>query len=111
MLGERGDQRLEAGRSPSACKMLFRVQPIVGASRAEATVKQVEHSALVPLEGGLAILCGHFDLLTLPLNKAMAHRTEPKLQRMQTRYRSMTRKLLTLRQGAQNHGQRSACPR
>jgi hypothetical protein len=34
VLGERGEQRLEAGRSPAACKMLFRLQPIVGASRA-----------------------------------------------------------------------------
>jgi hypothetical protein len=83
--------------------MLFRVQPTVGASRAEATDKQAEHNALVPLDGGLAILSGRldFDLLTLPLNKVMAHRTEPKLQRMQTRYRSMTGELLTLRQGAQ----------
>jgi alkanesulfonate monooxygenase SsuD/methylene tetrahydromethanopterin reductase-like flavin-dependent oxidoreductase (luciferase family) len=62
---------VEAGRSPAACKMLFRLQPIVGASRAEATDKQAEHNALVPLEGGLAILSGHldFDQLTLPLNK------------------------------------------
>ena len=62
---------VEAGRSPAACKMLFRVQPIVGTSRAEATDKQAEHKALVPLEGGLAILSGRldFDQLTLPLNK------------------------------------------
>jgi hypothetical protein len=48
--------------------------------------------------------------LTLPLNKVMAHRTEPKLQRMQTRYRSMIGELLTLRQGAQNHGQTVGLP-
>jgi alkanesulfonate monooxygenase SsuD/methylene tetrahydromethanopterin reductase-like flavin-dependent oxidoreductase (luciferase family) len=62
---------VEAGRSPAACKMLFRVQPIVGTSRAEATDKQAEHKALVPLEGGLAILSSRldFDQLTLPLNK------------------------------------------
>ena len=86
---------VEAGpAAASACKMLFGVQPIIGASRAEAEDKQAEHNALVPLEGGLAILSGHldFDLSTLPLDTIMAHRTEPKLQRMQTRYRSMTRR-------------------
>ena len=80
---------VEAGRPAEACKMLFGVQPIVAASRAEAEDRQAEHNGLVPLEGGLAILSGHldFDLSTLPLDTIMAHRTEPKLQRMQTRYR------------------------
>ena len=92
--------------------MLFGVQPIVGSSRAEAADKQAEHNALVPLEGGLAILSGHldFDLATLPLDTIMAHRTEAKLQRMQTRYRSMTGELLTLRQVAQNHGRAVGLP-
>ena len=42
--------------------------------------KQAEHNALVPLEGGLAILSGHldFDLSTLPLDTIMAasHRAQ-----------------------------------
>ena len=103
---------VEAGRPADACKMLFGVQPIIGASRAEAEDKQAEHNALVPLEGGLAILSGHldFDLSTLPLDTIMAHRTEPKLQRMQTRYRTATGELLTLRQVAQNHGQSVGLP-
>src|SRR4029450_4510559 len=103
---------VEAGRPASACKMLFGVQPIIGASRAEAEDKQAEHNSLVPLEGGLAILSGHldFDLATLPLDTIMAHRSEPKLQRMQTRYRTMTGELLTLRQVAQNHGQAVGLP-
>ena len=85
---------VDAGRPAEACKMLFGVQPIIGASRAEAEDKQAEHNALVPLEGGLAILSGHldFDLSTLPLDTIMAHRTEPKLQRMQTRYRTHDRR-------------------
>jgi FMN-dependent oxidoreductase (nitrilotriacetate monooxygenase family) len=103
---------VEAGRPPGACKMLFGMQPIVGRSRAEAEDKQAEHNGLVPLEGGLAILSGHldFDLSTLPLDTIMAHRTEPKLQRMQTRYRTMTGELLTLREVAQNHGQSVGLP-
>jgi alkanesulfonate monooxygenase SsuD/methylene tetrahydromethanopterin reductase-like flavin-dependent oxidoreductase (luciferase family) len=40
----------------------------------------------------------------------MAHRTEAKLQRMQTRYRSMTGELLTLEQVARNHGQAVGLP-
>ena len=103
---------IEADRPASACKLLFGVQPIIGSSRTEALDKQAEHNALVPLEGGLAILSGHldFDLSTLPLDTVMAHRTEPKLQRMQTRYRTMTGDLLTLRQVAQNHGQSVGLP-
>ena len=102
----------EAGRELAACRILFGVQPIIGASRAEAEDRQAEHNALVPLEGGLAILSGHldFDLSQLPLDTIMAHRTEPKLQRMQTRYRTMTGELLTLRQVAQNHGQSVGLP-
>ncbi|MBS0550304.1 MAG: LLM class flavin-dependent oxidoreductase [Proteobacteria bacterium] len=103
---------VNAGRPPEACKVLCGMQPIVGRSRAEAEDLQAEHNALVPLEGGLAILSGHldFDLSTLPLDTIMAHRTEPKLQRMQTRYRSLTGELLTLRQVAQNHGQSVGLP-
>ena len=103
---------VEAGRRPEAVKLLFGVQPIVGQSRAEAEDKQAGHNALVPLEGGLAILSGHldFDLSTLPLDTIMAHRTEPKLQRMQTRYRTMTGELLTLEQVARNHGQSVGLP-
>ena len=44
------------------------------------------------------------------IDTIMAHRAEPKLQRMQTRYRSMTGELLTLRQVAQNHGQSVGLP-
>jgi FMN-dependent oxidoreductase (nitrilotriacetate monooxygenase family) len=95
------------GRPPEACKILFGIQPIVGESEAHAREKQEEHNALVPLEGGLAILSGHldFDLAKLSLDELMAHRTEPELQRMQTRYRTLTGELLTVREVAQRHGQ------
>jgi long-chain alkane monooxygenase len=95
------------GRPPEACRILFGIQPILGASEAEAREKQEFHNSLVPLEGGLAILSGHldFDLSQLPLDAIMAERTEPALQRMQTRYRTLTGELLTLREVAQRHGQ------
>ena len=95
------------GRPPEACKILFGIQPILGATADEARAKQEAHNRLVPLEGGLAILSGHldFDLSALPLDTVMAHRTEPALQRMQTRYRTVTGELLTLREVAQRHGQ------
>ncbi len=98
---------VNAGRRPEACKVLFGIQPILGATAAEAREKQAEHNRLVPLEGGLAILSGHldFDLSTLPLDTVMAHRTERELQRMQTRYRTPTGELLPLREVAQRHGQ------
>ena len=98
---------VNAGRRPEACKVLFGIQPILGATADEAREKQAEHNRLVPLEGGLAILSGHldFDLSTLPLDTVMAHRTERELQRMQTRYRTPTGELLALREVAQRHGQ------
>ena len=85
---------------------------LVHAVRRCAEERQAEHNALVPLEGGLAILSGHldFDLSTLPLDTIMAHRTEPKLQRMQTRYRTLTGELLTLEQVSRNHGQSVGLP-
>ena len=95
------------GRPPEACAILYGIQPILGESEAHAREKQEEHNALVPLEGGLAILSGHldFDLAKLSLDELMAHRTEPALQRMQTRYRTLTGDLLTVREVAQRHGQ------
>src|SRR6202008_3574088 len=76
------------------------------ATEDEAREKQARHNDLVPLEGGMAILSGHldFDLSALPLEELMAKRTEPQLQRMQTRYRTLTGELLTLRGVAQRHG-------
>ena len=66
----------------------------------------------MPLEGGLAHLSGHldFDPSTLPRHTVMANRTEPKLRRIQTRYGSMTSKLLTLQQVTQIHGQTVCLP-
>jgi FMN-dependent oxidoreductase (nitrilotriacetate monooxygenase family) len=95
------------GRSPDACKILYGIQPILGRTREEAREKQEEHNSLVPLEGGMAILSGHldFDLSKLSPDELMAHRTEPQLQRMQTRYRTLTGELLTVREVAQRHGQ------
>jgi len=67
------------GRRAEACKILFGMQPIIGATAEEAREKQELHNSLVPLEGGLAILSGHldFDLSRLSLDELMALRTEP----------------------------------
>ena len=103
---------VDVGRAPEACKILFGIQPIVAETAEQAREKQELHNSLVPLEGGLAILSGHldFDLSQLSLDELMAHRTEPQLQRMQTRYRTMEGELLTLRQVAQNHGRSVGLP-
>jgi alkanesulfonate monooxygenase SsuD/methylene tetrahydromethanopterin reductase-like flavin-dependent oxidoreductase (luciferase family) len=95
------------GRPPEACKILFGIQPILGTTAEEAREKAELHNSLVPLEGGVAILSGHldFDLSKLSLDDVMATRPEPQLQRMQTRYRTLTGELLTLREVAQRHGQ------
>src|SRR5918996_4256432 len=85
-------ETVREGRKPEACRILFGIQPILGQTSSEAREKQAIHNALVPLEGGMAILSGHldFDLSHIGLDEPMAHRTEPHLQRMQTRYRTLT---------------------
>jgi FMN-dependent oxidoreductase (nitrilotriacetate monooxygenase family) len=101
-----------AGRNPDACRILFGVQPIVGASRAEAEDKQALHNSLVPLEGGLAILSGHldFDCARLAPDDVMATIDEPGIQRMQRVYRDLTGRPLTVREVAQRHGQSVGLP-
>jgi FMN-dependent oxidoreductase (nitrilotriacetate monooxygenase family) len=49
-------------RPEGSVKLIFGVQPIVGASRAEALEKQEEIRALVPQQGALALISGHFGL-------------------------------------------------
>lgn len=100
------------GRDPDACKILFGVQPIIGATEEEAREKQAFHNELVPLEGGLAILSGHldFDCARLSPDAVMATIDEPTLQRMQRVYRSLTGELLTVREVAQRHGQSVGLP-
>jgi long-chain alkane monooxygenase len=103
---------VEAGRRPEDCKILYGVQPIIAPSRAEAEAKQAEHNAMVPLEGGLAILSSHldFDLSSLPLDTIMAEQKEPGLQRMQRLYRGLRGEPLTLADVARNHGQSVGLP-
>jgi FMN-dependent oxidoreductase (nitrilotriacetate monooxygenase family) len=100
------------GRDPGACKILFGVQPIVGATETEARERQAFHNSLVPLEGGLGILSGHldFDCATLPLDAVMAAIDEPRLQRMQRVYRTLSGEALTVREVAQRHGQSVGLP-
>ena len=102
----------ELGRDPAECKILFGAQPIIGANEAEAKEKQARHNALVPLEAGLTILSAHvdFDLAKLPLDTAMATRTEPELQRMKTRFVRGDGSSLTLAEVAQRHGQSVGLP-
>ena len=102
----------ELGRDPEACKILFGLQPIVGASEAEARALQQEHNALVPAEGGMTILSAHldFDLSRLPPDALMAERTEPELQRLMTRYRRPDGSPMTVREVGTRHGQSVGLP-
>jgi alkanesulfonate monooxygenase SsuD/methylene tetrahydromethanopterin reductase-like flavin-dependent oxidoreductase (luciferase family) len=64
---------VELGRDPEECKVLFGLQPIIGATEAEANALLEEHNSLVPAEGGMAILSAHldFDLSRLPPDALM----------------------------------------
>lgn len=102
----------DGGRNPDNCKILFGAQPIIGESEAEAQEKQELHNSLVPLDGGKAILSAHldFDLSKLPPDAEMATRTEPELQRMQTRFRKPNGESMTVDEVAQRHGESVGLP-
>jgi len=102
----------ELGRDPEHCKILFGLQPIVAATETEARALQEEHNALVPAEGGMAMLAAHldFDLSQLPAEAPMVDRTEPELQRLKTRYREADGTPMTLREVGQRHGQSVGLP-
>jgi len=100
------------GRERRACKILFGMQPIIGATEAEARDRQAEHNALVPVEGGMAILSAHldFDLSRFPPGTRLAEREEPQLQRLRTRYLAPDGTPMTMEEIAQRHGQSVGLP-
>ena len=102
----------QLGRDPEHCKILFGLQPIVAATEEQARALQEEHNALVPTEGGMAILAAHldFDLSRLPADALMVERAEPELQRLKTRYRRADGTPMTLREVGQRHGQSVGLP-
>ncbi|MBB45471.1 MAG: hypothetical protein CMM43_05100 [Rhodospirillaceae bacterium] len=105
-------QMTDIGRDPDACKILFGIQPIIGSSEAEAREKQEEHNALVPLEGGMAILSAHldFDLSKIPAEALMSERNEPELYRMRTRFHKIDGAPMTVAETAARHGQSVSLP-
>ena len=102
----------DQGRDPAECTILFGMQPILGASEAEARERQDEHNALVPLDGGMAILSAHmdFDLSRLPPDALMAEREEPELQRMKTRFLKPDGTSMTAAEVARRHGESVGLP-
>ena len=102
----------QLGRDPEHCKILFGLQPIVAATEEQARALQEEHNALVPAEGGMAILAAHldFDLSPLPADALMVERAESELQRLKTRYRRADGTPMTLREVGQRHGQSVGLP-
>ncbi len=102
----------KVGRDRRRCKMLFGMQPIIGESEAHAREMQAEHNALVPLEGGMAILSAHldFDLSQLPGGTILAERDEPQLQRLKSRYYASDGRAMTMEEVAARHGQSVGLP-
>ena len=100
------------GRRPEECKILFGMQPIIGASEAEAVEKQELHNSLMPLDGGMTILSSHldFDLSKLDADEKIAERTEPELQRMHSRFLKPSGESMTVAEVAQRHGQGVSLP-
>ena len=81
-------------------------------SESEAREKQEEHNALVPLEGGMAILSAHldFDLSKIPADALMSERNEPELYRMRTRFHKIDGTPMTVAETAARHGQSVSLP-
>jgi FMN-dependent oxidoreductase (nitrilotriacetate monooxygenase family) len=102
----------ELGRDPDHCRILYGMQPIIGATESEARDKQAEHNALVPVQGGMALLSAHldFDLSRLPPDARMAERTEPELARMKTRYLKPDGAPMTVAEVARRHGESVGLP-
>ena len=100
------------GRDRRQCKILYGMQPIIGATEAEARRLQAEHNALVPVEGGMAILSAHldFDLSTLPPGTILAERDEPQLKRLRQRYFKPDGTPMTMEEVAARHGQSVGLP-
>jgi FMN-dependent oxidoreductase (nitrilotriacetate monooxygenase family) len=100
------------GRDRRQCKLLFGMQPIIGETEADARDKQAEHNALVPVEGGMAILSAHldFDLSKFPPGTILADRNEPQLQRLKTRYYAADGRAYTMEEVAARHGQSVGLP-
>ena len=94
-------------RDPDECRILFGIQPIIGATLADAREKQEEHNALVPVEGGMAILSAHleFDLVKLPPDAIIAECTEPEPHRFRTRFLKADGTPMTVAQVAARHDQ------
>ena len=102
----------DLGRDPEECRILYGMQPIIGATEAEARERQEEHNDLVPVEGGMAILSAHLDLdlAGMPLDSIMAERTEPQLYRMRTRFHKPDGTPMTVAEVAARHGQSVSLP-
>jgi FMN-dependent oxidoreductase (nitrilotriacetate monooxygenase family) len=102
----------DLGREPHECRILFGMQPILGASEAQARERCDEHNALVPPEGGMALLSAHldFDLSRLPPGALMLEREEPELQRMRTRYRRADGTPMTVAEAGVRHGESVGLP-
>ena len=100
------------GRDPDDCRVLFGMQPILGRTEEEARERQEAHNALVPLEGGMAILSAHldFDLAKIPPDALMTEREEPELYRMRTRFRKPDGTPMTAAEVAARHGQSVGLP-
>ena len=102
----------ELGRNPDDCRILFGLQPVIGESEGHAREKQEQHNALVPLDGGKAILSAHldFDLSRLDDDDIMLERTEPELARMGTRFRKFAGEPMTMAEAARRHGESVGLP-
>ncbi len=105
-------QMSDIGRDPETCKILFGMQPFIGESEAHACELQEEHNALVPLEGGMAILSAHldFDLSKIPADAIISERNEPELYRMRTRFHKPDGTPMTVAETAARHGQSVSLP-
>jgi FMN-dependent oxidoreductase (nitrilotriacetate monooxygenase family) len=105
-------QMSDIGRDPETCKILYGMQPFIGESESHARDLQDAHNALVPLEGGMAILSAHldFDLSKISADAIISERKEPELYRMRTRFHKPDGTPMTVAETAARHGQSVSLP-
>lgn len=104
---------VDAGRPPSAVRIMAAVMPFVGATRAEAEERRDAHNALVDPLVGLSTMSSHmnFDFSKLPLDAPLGDVTVQGMQGMLAAVRSLGGdEAPTLREIGRRYGQSVLVP-
>lgn len=103
---------IRMGRPSDDLKIVWGVQPIIGATEQEAKAKQKSILDRVPLEAALTLMSGHYnyDLSQFDLDRSLEDLEIPGIQGMLEIFTKMSDRNLTLREAATLYGASVAMP-